>query len=272
MRLTESIRKATTGVVRRTVERGPRHACGWILHHLHERYREWSFGADTAEFGSWRGSLDRADCHPYEPLAYACIERALRQAVDDPRKEVFLDYGSGKGRALMVAAQLPFRRVIGVELVPELCEIARKNIERAWPRLSCPKVEVHCADATEFVVPPDVTLIYLYNPFWDGVLSAVQNRIRESLDKRPRRLHVVYLLNRGQTDGFAECAWLRPTIPRRELWENVELVVYESVQNAANHGLANTEPADLFTAAGFQGTHADSDTESQLCNTTQTDR
>lgn len=46
--------------------------------------------------------------------------------------EVFLDYGSGKGRALIMAAQYPFRRILGVEFSPQLSLIASQNIE--WPR------------------------------------------------------------------------------------------------------------------------------------------
>src|SRR6516225_8353137 len=47
----------------------------------------------------------------------------------------FVDIGCGKGRALMVASAFPFRRLVGVEISPELCEIARANTARRpeWP-------------------------------------------------------------------------------------------------------------------------------------------
>src|SRR5690606_32140398 len=49
-----------------------------------------------------------------------CSPEALRQAVGcagiDPREFSFVDFGAGKGRALIVAWELGFRRIIGVEL------------------------------------------------------------------------------------------------------------------------------------------------------------
>ncbi len=54
------------------------------------------------------------------------------------RQDTFLDYGSGKGRALLAAARFPFGRVIGVELNEGECEIARSNARIAVPRLRSP--------------------------------------------------------------------------------------------------------------------------------------
>lgn len=214
--------------MRRTLQRGPLHAYRWVQQHLHERSEERRLGIETAEFDSWRGSVEHSSCHAYEPLAYSCIEQAITRVFPDPQNDVFLDYGSGKGRAVVVASLRPFQRVVGVELVSELCDIARRNVERARPHQQCRSVNIECADATRFHVPDDVTCIYLYNPFWDDVLLAVQDRIRESLERRPRRLRVAYLLNEDQTDAFAQCDWLHSTISRFELWERVHLAAYES--------------------------------------------
>jgi hypothetical protein len=40
----------------------------------------------------------------------------------------FIDIGAGMGRAVLLAAEMPFRAVIGVELHPALTRIARKNL------------------------------------------------------------------------------------------------------------------------------------------------
>jgi predicted RNA methylase len=45
------------------------------------------------------------------------MEKFLWPRADD---EVFLDYGAGLGRVLILAAMLPFKRVIAVELSPIL--------------------------------------------------------------------------------------------------------------------------------------------------------
>src|SRR5712671_731625 len=41
----------------------------------------------------------------------------------------FIDFGSGKGRAMLVASQFHFRQVIGIELNPNLADIAQSNID-----------------------------------------------------------------------------------------------------------------------------------------------
>ena len=43
----------------------------------------------------------------------------------------FVDVGAGMGRAVLLASELSFREVVGVELNPALARIARKNVG-AW--------------------------------------------------------------------------------------------------------------------------------------------
>ena len=40
---------------------------------------------------------------------------------------VFVDFGCGKGRVMLLAARHGFKRVIGVEFSPELCQAARRT-------------------------------------------------------------------------------------------------------------------------------------------------
>jgi len=108
------------------------------------------------------------------------------------RRDTFLDYGSGKGRALLAAARFPFGRVIGVEVNEWECEIARSNARIAAPRLRCSQIEVITADATAWPVPDDVTYIYMFNPFWDETFRMMLERVLESLDRRPRALTIIY--------------------------------------------------------------------------------
>jgi SAM-dependent methyltransferase len=78
----------------------------------------------------------------------------------------FVDVGAGKGRALLLASELPFRKIIGVELNPELARLARRNIAR-WQRVarSASKIRVIQKDALNFGWPRTPLLVYLYNPF-----------------------------------------------------------------------------------------------------------
>ena len=69
--------------------------------------------------------------HPkgYEPVTKEHMQALLAML---PRLKltdfIFLDFGSGKGRALFVAAEHPFRQIIGVEYSREFHETAMRNV------------------------------------------------------------------------------------------------------------------------------------------------
>jgi SAM-dependent methyltransferase len=105
---------------------------------------------------------------------------------------VFIDFGCGKGRVVFQAAMYPFRRVIGVELVPDLADVARENIRRALPKLRCKHVEIVTADVVNYEVPDDVTFVYFFDPFHGEIFSAVVAKLLASLRRRPRELTIIY--------------------------------------------------------------------------------
>lgn len=117
----------------------------------------------------------------------------LLKAFDIPRQGTFVDFGSGKGRVLLLAAKSGFRRVIGVEFSSELCAIARQNLVRSKRRPARPvDIIVVESDAAKFVIQQDQTIFYLYNPFNDVVMMQVLRNLRESLEKFPRKVWFIY--------------------------------------------------------------------------------
>ncbi len=65
------------------------------------------------------------------PSVFHAVMRAMLEQLHlDCHRFCFVDVGSGKGRALLLASDYPFRKIIGVELSPELDRIARANIAR----------------------------------------------------------------------------------------------------------------------------------------------
>jgi tRNA G46 methylase TrmB len=88
----------------------------------------------------------------YAPTDYRSFHRVMRY-IGIRERDVFLDYGSGLGRVLLMAAQYPFRRVLGVELSARLNEPARQNVACWRGKLRCRNIELIQADATVFVPP-----------------------------------------------------------------------------------------------------------------------
>src|SRR5207302_3353759 len=67
---------------------------------------------------------------PYQPSDPSLFHETIRNLNIDYRQFEFVDLGSGKGRALLMAADYPFRRIIGVELMLEFHNIAQENIRK----------------------------------------------------------------------------------------------------------------------------------------------
>jgi SAM-dependent methyltransferase len=106
----------------------------------------------------------------------------------------FVDVGAGKGRALLLAAELPFRKVIGVELNDELARTARKNIAR-WERLAHPRVKIRVlhGDATEFRWPRTPLLVYLNNPFDCALVEELASQLESAAPSGPGLIDVIYV-------------------------------------------------------------------------------
>jgi SAM-dependent methyltransferase len=142
-------------------------------------------GRDHGHYGS------AGLCYGYVPTPWLALQRMF-PADSLGVGDVVLEYGCGKGRALaFIASRFPVRRVTGIEIDPDLCADAEANLRRL-PRCRPAATEVLPADATTFEVPGDVTVAYFYNPFRGEVFEEVLARLRESLERSPRPLRIVY--------------------------------------------------------------------------------
>ncbi len=103
-------------------------------------------------------------------------------------KELFVDYGSGKGAAIIHAKTLGFKRTVGVEFAKELHEQAVKNIET----LGLEDVESIYADATTHRLANDISVIYLFNPFDEVVMSKVIDNILKQKNNFNDEVYVIY--------------------------------------------------------------------------------
>lgn len=135
--------------------------------------------------------LETEDRVWHDPSDWLATRRALAR-LKITSDDVFVDYGSGLGRAVLVAASFPFRRVIGVEVSEELTERARENLARNAHRLRSTEVELVTADALTWAVPADLSVAYLYCPFTGDVFDRVLAKLFESVDEHPRPLRIVY--------------------------------------------------------------------------------
>lgn len=105
----------------------------------------------------------------------------------------FIDIGSGKGRALMIASRFSFKKIVGVEFIPELSATAKENLAKfsaPWQR--CREIEAINGDATEFEFPVGPMVLYFYNPFLAPVMKRFLRGLMKSLEREPRETYLVY--------------------------------------------------------------------------------
>jgi hypothetical protein len=130
-----------------------------------------------------------------EALALSIQQSAISQGLAHGALPdfTFIDLGSGKGRALLMAAKHGFKEIIGVEFMPEWHRIAEQNIRkfRASSGSALP-IESVCMDARDFEFPNDPLVIYLFNPFPEPVFVVVLERLRQSLLENPRPMLLAY--------------------------------------------------------------------------------
>ncbi len=129
----------------------------------------------------------------YQPTEPQEFRDLLAKVLVDFEDYIFIDLGSGKGRALLMATEYPFKEIIGVEIQPELHKIAEQNVSRfGSPEQKCRDIRLWCGDAREFEFPTEPTVLYLFNPFPEYVFKTVLANLERSLHEHPRQLYVVY--------------------------------------------------------------------------------
>jgi SAM-dependent methyltransferase len=159
---------------------------------------DWDFRVDTT--GATVGWRDRLLGHfhsPYQPteptLFGEMMEGLMQVAPIDLPEFTFIDIGSGKGRALLMASQYPFRRILGVELLPELHRVAQENISKyKSDSQQCFAIDCVLADASEFDLPAEPTVLYLFNPLPESGLVRMIMNLEQSLREHPRPVFVLY--------------------------------------------------------------------------------
>jgi len=129
----------------------------------------------------------------YQPINEKLFHQSFARLQIDHSQYAFIDYGSGKGKALILASMFPFRKIIGIEFSSALCSICEHNLGVLCSRKQQrERFEVICADARDYVLPAEPMVLFFYNPFRDVLMEAVILDITDSLRANPRPAWIVY--------------------------------------------------------------------------------
>lgn len=161
------------------------------LNTLFDTYWDSKLGINTRGISPSAASTQFDDNVECNPTGYRLLRKVLnRLPLDRVESEVLVDYGCGKGRAVCVFAQMPFKKVIGVEVSPVWAAHSRENVDRLRGR-KAKQIEIVIEDAVNFD-PCEGTIFYFFNPFGERTFKNVLDRIYDSVQRNPRDISIVY--------------------------------------------------------------------------------
>jgi SAM-dependent methyltransferase len=137
----------------------------------------------------------------YRSVWASAFREAMASLPIEHARFTFVDYGSGKGKALMLAAEFPFEEIVGVEFARPLHDVAARNLATfAMQTQPGRKLHSECADATLFVPPERPLVCFFFNPFDAATMDAVLANLVASARRTPRDVYVVRCNMRGMTE------------------------------------------------------------------------
>lgn len=131
--------------------------------------------------------LPEERCHYHASSGGLHLQRVL-DSLKITHRDAIVDFGSGKGGALITMARYPFARITGVEISPLLVAIAGRNLAK----LGIGNVTMVTADAADFTDLDGYNYFYFFSPFPGNVMGAVIGNIAASLARSPRKATVIY--------------------------------------------------------------------------------
>lgn len=146
--------------------------------------------------------------HPYFATEPWLFEQIMQALPADLREFTFIDLGSGKGRAMLMASDHPFRRILGIEFLPVLHQAARKNIAKyTSERQQCKQIESVNMDVRDFAFPYGPLVVYVFNSFPQPVFAEVLENLRRAVEEDPRQVYVAYRYLEFEA-LLQKCRWL----------------------------------------------------------------
>jgi hypothetical protein len=177
---------------------------------------------------------------------HALLRRWQRSRPAAPIRDItFIDVGAGMGRAMLLAAELPFRRVIGIELNPILARTARSNIAkwRAAGRIQAP-TRLISGDAVEFAFPANPSLVFLFNPFGATVMRRLLAGIAARNAARPAgQLDLLYVNNEQESVLESQAGFTRLFLGQ---------IRRSRADAIADHRIMANQPDGEYVAANYE--------------------
>ncbi len=184
-------------------ERGFKNTFRWkiyqkVMSKFSNYYFDYKFGVETrtiVPLDRLKIMSENKSCGvDYWPTNYYLLKNVFSNLRLNFSESNFVDYGAGKGRAMLFASQYGFKKVKGIEFSRELSQICQRNIRTYLKKKKqFFDYQILNMDAVNYQVQNEDNVFYFYNPFTERVMENVLVNIDESLKKKKRDIALIYV-------------------------------------------------------------------------------
>src|SRR5258708_7681217 len=130
----------------------------------------------------------------YRALTQDVFRAAMDAVKIDARAFTFVDIGSGKGKVLLMASDLPFKRIIGIEYALGLHEVAVRNVATYRSESQqCTEIEALYGDGLAYTPPPGPLVLFVFNALAAEFMRAFLKRLdQEAAAQEGRPVLLIY--------------------------------------------------------------------------------
>lgn len=180
------------------IQQGIKYTFYKYYYHLDSFIFDYKYGVNTYKKVWLEGlnlkSENKSKGYRYVPTEPYSFKKLIRK-MNFNKKDKLVDFGSGNGRVLILAALSGFQNVIGVEFSKELCEIANNNIKSLVQKniINENQIEIIECDATKYQINEEETFFYFFHPFTIDLFKIVLYNIADSYFQNKRRIVLIYM-------------------------------------------------------------------------------
>ena len=143
-----------------------------------DKFKDYRLGVNTEEIIELPSlGIDPSFGNRYETTSYKTLNHLLKFA----RKKGFisiLDIGCGCGRPLIVANEVGFLNLYGVDISEKLIERCNSNLEKLKI-----KSQLTCCDSIDYKIPNMDLVVFLFNPFSEERVCSIVRELQARKEK-----------------------------------------------------------------------------------------
>jgi len=162
----------------------------------HEIRGERKYSLDTIELDRLKTLTVKGDNlnhgSIYQASNYFILEKGFNYLRSINENKTIIDFGCGKGRAMLVAAYYGFTHITGIDFAKALCVLAERNAQNTQPLFPLAKFNIICDDVVNYKIQNNQTVFFFFNPFDDVIMLKVVKNILSSLKEKERKIYIVY--------------------------------------------------------------------------------